>query len=97
MSALSEDGLIILVNRIEALAGKACRAAETEARNGSLMERNRKLRADFEAAEEKIGEWAEYASKLRDIIAAGQKSGKDKRKVIALPPMPKPFETEIPF
>lgn len=47
----------------------------------------------MQAAEAKIAEWAECASRLRSAINPLAL----KRKNIFLPEMPKPLETEIPF
>lgn len=96
MSAVSEDGLALLVNRIEALAIKGAKATELELLNRNLSQDNRRLRADFEAAEEKIGEWAEYAKHLRGVIDQ-LAIGRSKQRRVVLPNPPKRLETEIPF
>lgn len=100
----SEDGLSVLLGRFEALAGKAEGSARISNHNGHLAQQNAGLRSDKDrlhkdlvAAEAKVAEWATYAAKLRDIIAAGQTSGKDKRRRIVMPAMPKPLDADIPF
>ena len=97
MSAVNEDGLAILLDRIQGLAIRTSKA-EFKAEHLPVKIRDlendiRRLRADFESAEKKIGEWAEYASQLRAVITPVAL----KRKNIVLPDMPKPLETYIPF
>lgn len=92
-----------MLARIEDLAAKNVAISQRErhlARDNERMDREaanaRNLRADLKAAEDKVDEWAEYASMLRSAINAID-NGALKRKRIVLPKMPKPLETEIPF
>ena len=100
---LTEDGLILLITRIE---GLAVREAEQRAmatrntRNGALLmearEQVQQLRKDMRDAEKKIGEWAEYAGQLRSAIDAVAPRAVRSKKIV-LPKMPEPLTTDIPF
>lgn len=100
---LSEDGLMVLISRIETLAARADKMPALTVEAQTLRDRVARLggaldeaRRDVSAAEAKIAEWAEYASTLRSAInAIDPKAIKTKR--IVLPDMPKPLETDIPF
>lgn len=107
MSAVSEDGLVILLARLERAASDRDRAMRAETaleRERDFLrktldvsqEGNRRYLKDIDAAKAKIAEWAEYASQLRAAINAIDPRA-IKRKTIVLPDMPAPFETEIPF
>lgn len=100
---LTEDGLALLVARIESLAGQVARLqaiADRNTHNGARWQKAQSevelLRKDMAAAEKKIDEWAEYAGRLRAAINAIDPKAL-KRKHIVLPDMPGPLETEIPF
>lgn len=107
MSAVSEDGLNVILSRVERLGADLDRAKRAERQlEKSNLELAHRLRlaeddyrrkaADLRAAEAKICEWAEYASTLRSAINAIDPKA-IKQKKIVLPDQPKPFETEIPF
>ncbi len=107
MSAVTEDGLNVILSRVERLGADLDRAKRAErqleksnlelAHTRRLAEDDyRRKSADLRAAEAKICEWAEYASQLRAAINAIDPRA-IKRKKIVLPDMPKPLETEIPF
>jgi len=72
------------------------RCEDLALRLSTAQEGNRRRDRDMKAAEDKIGEWAEYASQLRSAINAIDPRAL-KRKRIVLPDMPAPLETEIPF
>ena len=99
MSAVTDDGLVILLDRIQALAidaHKAMRVIGLETKVRDQANDLARLHSDFAAAEKKIYEWAEYAGSLRGAIdAIDPKATKSKR--IVLPEQPKPLETDIPF
>ena len=93
---LTEDGLSVLVSRIEALAIRADRVLPLQSEIRDLKNELNRLRADYEAAEEKIGEWHDYATKLQVAINAIDPKG-IKRKGSIMPEKPKPLEADIPF
>ena len=103
MNICSEDGMMLLLRRIELLAVAADGKDRIGRENRDLRQRLDRLsvsatslRSDFAAAEAKIAEWAEYASTLRSAIDAIDPKA-IKRKRIVLPDMPKPLETDIHF
>ena len=76
MSAVTEDGLVILLDRIQALAidaHKAMRVIGLETKVRDQANDLARLHSDFAAAEKKIYEWAEYAGSLRGAIDASGK------------------------
>jgi hypothetical protein len=95
---LTEDGLILLITRIE---GLAVREAEQRAmatrntRNGALLmearEEVQQLRKDMRDAEKKIEEWVKYSAYLRGMLK--QRKVADEK----LPAAPEPLVTDIPF
>ncbi|WP_020699574.1 hypothetical protein [Reyranella massiliensis] len=93
MNVVSEDGLSILLARIEHLAGELTRLKGVDrARSEAERDLARAARERNEA-QNKVDEWAIYAGQLRELINPAAL----KRKKIVLPEMPKPLETEIPF
>lgn len=104
---VTEDGLMLLLTRIESQAIKASRnrveyererAARLRGEDALRVSESYRSRAekDLAAAEKKICEWAEYAGQLRAAIdAVAPRAVRTKR--VVLPDMPRPFETTIPF
>lgn len=104
---LTEDGLIILVARLESLAADRDRfrrqrdTLEIRCRDLSrtletAQNGNRRNLRDIKTAEAKVCEWAEYAGQLRSAIDALDPLARRKKKIV-LPDMPKRLEFEIPF
>ncbi len=97
---LTEDGLALILTRIEA---KAVQSSDNRglylAEKRKVEDLERRLRqanytigqkiADLKAAEAKIAEWLSFSEDLTRLIPA-----KRRKEIGALP---KPFETEIPF
>lgn len=99
---LTEDGLIIMLDKIERLAQQSARDQD----RANLAERDRNarliLREQYDSvckernrAIAKIAEWAEYTSQIRAAINAIDPRA-IKRKKIVLPKQPAPFD-DIPF
>lgn len=99
---LTEDGLIIMLGRLEALAKQSARDQD----RANLAERDSNARlilreqydnvvTERRAAVAKICEWAEYASQLRAAINAIDPRAIKRRKIV-LPKQPAPFD-DIPF
>lgn len=100
---LTEDGLQIILQRLERMAAAEARASDEAAhrkRVGSFLEKTQQevqqLRKDMRDAEKKIGEWAEYAGQLRSAIDAVAPRAVRSKKIV-LPKMPDPLVTDIPF
>lgn len=90
---VTEDGLSILLARIEHLAAEAARLKRLDRSFSGLAEERDRLTRDLKTAEAKVREWGEYASQLRAVINPITL----KRKNIVLPDPPAALETEIPF
>jgi DNA repair exonuclease SbcCD ATPase subunit len=97
---LTEDGLILMLTRLESLAAHKDRACQAErdlervrdrqaSRIASLENDLNRAKRDMQAAEAKIAEWAAYADQLHSLLSKKQRQFADVR--------PKPLETEIPF
>jgi len=97
---LTEDGLALILSRIEA---KAVQSSDNRglymAEKRKVDDLERRLRqanytigqkvADLKAAEDKIAEWLSHSESLSRLVSKGRRK--------EIPPLPKPFETEIPF